>query len=322
MNQSNRPWCLGAIRGCVLSVLILAAPTVLRAQWLANVGAENPDEARQANAFLPNEIWIHAGDNITWTFVPVNEIHTVTFLMPGQPRPAFGGCVEPSGTSFDGSSCVSSAPSDNGAKYTVTFPTAGNYKLVCLVHANMNGAIHVLPASTPLPHNQTFYDAEAGDQARDIINDADGAIQEAHDFGPEANAVIMHGEIRATAGGRQYLAILRFLPGTIQVHVGDTVEWMNIDPTEPHTVTFGPRNFAPTNVTTAADGAFQATISTTSATLSSGTLQAALEDRTGLAQSPLGQTRIRITFTQPGTYQYICSIHAGVGMKGTVQVLP
>lgn len=322
MNQLSRSWYPLALRVWMLSLLMLAAPLTLRAQWLANVGAENADEARQGNAFLANEIWIHAGDNITWTFVPVNEIHTVTFLMPGQVRPSFGACVTPSGSSFDGSSCVSSAPSANGAKYSVTFPTAGNYKLVCLVHANMNGAIHVLPVSTALPHNQSFYDAEAGDQARDLINDADGAIEEAHDFGPGANAVIMHGEIKATAGGRQYLSILRFLPGAIQVHVGDTVEWMNDDPTEPHTVTFGPPNFGPANVTTAADGALEATISSASAAVSSGILQAALEDRTGLAQSPLGKTRIRITFTQPGTYQYICSIHAGVGMKGTVQVHP
>ena len=322
MNELSRSWFRSAMRGCVLSLMILAAPLALRAQWLANVGAENPNEARQGNAFLPNEIWIHAGDNITWTFVPVHEIHTVTFLMPGQVRPSFGACVTPSGSSFDGTSCVSSAPSANGAKYSVTFPTAGNYKMVCLVHANMNGAIHVLPVSMTLPHSQSFYDTEASDQARDLIHDTDGAIEEAHDFGAHANAVIMHGEINATAGGRQYLSILRFLPGMIQVHVGDTVEWMNADPTEPHTVTFGPANFAPSNVTTGADGAFEATISSTSAAVSSGILQAAFEDRTGAAQSPLGKTRIRVTFTQPGTYQYICSIHAGVGMKGAVQVLP
>jgi plastocyanin len=324
MHQSNRFRFPGTIRGCLLSMLIVAAPLVLQAQWLANVGAESPDEARQADAFLPNEIWIHAGDNITWTFVPQNEIHTVTFLTLGQVRPSFaaGTCNAPSGSSFNGNSCVSSAPSSNGAKYTVTFPTAGNYKLVCLVHANMNGAVHVLPTSAALPHDQSFYDTESRDQARDLINDGDAASSEAHDFGAGANAVVMHGEIIATAGGRQYLAIVRFLPGNITVHVGDTVEWMNTDPTEPHTVTFGPPNFAPTGVTTAADGSLEATISNTSATLSSGILAAAPEDRTGLAQSPLGKTRISITFTQPGTYQYICSIHVGLGMKGTVKVVP
>ena len=64
---------------------MVVVPLGLRGQWLANVGAESPDEARQADAFLPNEIWIHV-DNITWTVVPRNEIHTVTFLTPGQVR--------------------------------------------------------------------------------------------------------------------------------------------------------------------------------------------------------------------------------------------
>ena len=160
------------------------------------------------------------------------------------------------------------------------------YKLVCLVHANMNGTVHVLPASMSLPHTQSFYDTQASDQAKDLINDADGAIEEACDFGPGANAVVMHGEIIATAGGRQYLSILRFRPGKIVIHVGDTVEWMNTDPTEPHTVTFGNPSFTPVNVTTAADGSLQSSISSTSAAVRSGILQAALEDWTGLVRSP------------------------------------
>src|SRR6516165_4095547 len=36
--------------------------------WFATVGAQSSDEGRQALAFLPNEIWIHAGDSIKWTF--------------------------------------------------------------------------------------------------------------------------------------------------------------------------------------------------------------------------------------------------------------
>jgi len=32
----------------------------------------------------------------------------------------------------------------SGQTYTVTFPTPGNFKLVCLVHIRMTGAVHVL----------------------------------------------------------------------------------------------------------------------------------------------------------------------------------
>jgi len=43
------------------------------------MGAESQDEGRQAMAFLPNELWIHAGDSVTWTS-GAHEGHTLTFL--------------------------------------------------------------------------------------------------------------------------------------------------------------------------------------------------------------------------------------------------
>jgi len=69
--------------------------------------------SKQALAFLANEIWIHAGDSITWTFAS-GDIHTVTFLTVGQVYP-FDDTVgyppiTPSRSPFDGSSCVSGAP--------------------------------------------------------------------------------------------------------------------------------------------------------------------------------------------------------------------
>ena len=55
-------------------------------EWFATVGAQSNDKGHQALAFLPNEIWIHAGDSITWTF-DVDEVHTVTFI-PDEETPA------------------------------------------------------------------------------------------------------------------------------------------------------------------------------------------------------------------------------------------
>jgi len=52
----------------LLVLAILIVPQVVQAQWHATVGAQSGDMGRQALAFLPNEIWIHAGDNITWNF--------------------------------------------------------------------------------------------------------------------------------------------------------------------------------------------------------------------------------------------------------------
>jgi plastocyanin len=338
-----------------LAVLVFCLPRSVRAQqvWKLNVGAESKDHAKQGDAFLPNEVWIYEGDSIQWTFIPQNEIHTVTFLTPGSPaqtRPPFtNGCTPfpppaapgytASGSSFDGSTCLSSPPLSGGATYKVTFPTAGNYKLVCLVHADMNGTVHVMsrdsqsPFYAPsLPYHQWDYDQQARDQANDLIRDSDNPQEERHDFPRTFNEVIMTGEVAATGGGRQYLSIVRFIPGTIRIHVGDTVEWTNADPTEPHTVTFGTEpssSQATAGVTKDADGAWHATISTAPNamcgailcdTVSSGFLQAASQDRINLPQSPVGTTRLRITFTHAGTYNYICALHDVDGMKGTVIV--
>ncbi len=160
----------------LLVLAILIVPQVVQAQWHATVGAQSGDMGRQALAFLPNEIWIHAGDNITWNF-GVDEIHTVTFLKAGQTRlhrlvgcPGFtlGGS-----TTFDGSACVTTASLVKGQTFTVTFPIAGNYKLVCLVHPNMTGVVHVLALSALLPHDQGFYDDQAKDEREALLSDRD-----------------------------------------------------------------------------------------------------------------------------------------------------
>jgi plastocyanin len=362
-----------AILGLTLVAGLLMLPPAASAQqtWYVQVGAESHSEAKQATAFLPNEIWIYAGDSITFKFAPKNEVHTVTFLDPGDPsvmpavpaqvRPFFApgppgapvGCdhvdsetaTQPSGSSYGGHdamapnyACVNSGPMADGATYTVTFPTPGNYKMVCLVHADMNGVVHVLQNTdssapfyaTSLPYDQFDYNRQARDEARDLLTDNDTPREERADFPPSANVVLMTGEVSATPGGRQYVAIVRFLPGTIQIHAGETVEWINADPTEPHTVTFGAEPLhGPTQVlhaTPGPDGALEATITSPSETgnsnVSSGFLQAALQDRTGLAQSAPGVTRLRITFPNPGVYVYKCALHDVDGMVGKVVVLP
>src|ERR1700735_4441784 len=70
----------------LLTVLaIWGIPRSAQAQqnWKAGLGAQSKDMGKLAIAFLPNELWIHEGDNITWTSGS-GEIHTVSFLIAGQ----------------------------------------------------------------------------------------------------------------------------------------------------------------------------------------------------------------------------------------------
>jgi plastocyanin len=124
--------------GFLLAVLIIPqgvratpspTPDSSPVEWYATVGAQSADMGRQALAFLPNEIWIHAGDSITWRW-DADDAHTVTFLPATEPRPNFG--VPPFSTSpatFDGSQSVITPPLTKPSTFTVIFPSAGNFML-------------------------------------------------------------------------------------------------------------------------------------------------------------------------------------------------
>jgi plastocyanin len=324
-----------------LTALLTAGP-VLATVWNADVGAENQDRGNQALAFLTNQLWIHTGDSIRWTF-PTHELHTLTFLKPGQTRPAgfgpvFGvpiGCpgLTPDGSSFDGSACVTTGilttSTANAPTYSVSFPTAGNFKFVCLLHADMTGVVHVLNLSAPLPHDQDFYDRQAESARLLLLADASRMEDRRTPLGlnrEDSNYVAAGiGEVvTTTGGGSQTASLMRFVRRTIFVEVGDTVEWVMLDPSINHTVTFGTEPADPrppsANVLPTSDGARQAVIGSSADSVNSGFLSPAPQDRAGLAQSPPGVTRFRVTFTSSGTFNYICALHDDLGMTGTVIV--
>lgn len=312
----------------VRSSLLLAVfivPLLAHADsWQLKVGGQ-ADKAHQAVAFLPNEIWVHTGDSITWTFASDDQ-HTVTFLQPGQVRPAFQvGCpgTTPDGSLETGTGCVNSGVLTNGNSYSVTFPAAGNFKLVCLVHSMMTATVHVLDLSQPLPHSQAFYDWEADRQRDELLFDT---LVSTHHVRRGNIVEAGGGRVMATGGGFSTASVARFMEPTRVIHVGETVEWTNFEASTNHTITFGtePANLIPpsANVTLDADGARHAVVSSPSDNVHSGFIGPAPQDRTGLAQAPLGVTRFRVTFTHPGVFKYICALHDQIGMVGQVIVLP
>ena len=142
MKRWNRFLCTGLAGFGILILTALGVPSTARASggYTAYVGGETKDQAVQADAFLPNELWIVAGDSITWKFVPQNEPHTVTLLATGQVRPSAPPPAGPpfvaqgvnctAAVNYDGSACVSTLTGlSGGATFTVTFPKSGNYKL-------------------------------------------------------------------------------------------------------------------------------------------------------------------------------------------------
>jgi len=310
----------------VLAALVV--PVSIQAEtWQLAVGAQSTDKARQVLAFLPNEIWIHVGDTINWT-VDADEIHTITFLSVGQLRPPFFvGCpgFSVGAASFDSTTCVSTPPMVSGQTFNVMFPSPGNFKLVCLVHPDMTAVVHVLDPSTLLPHDQSFYDQQAVNQALDLLAELNQGQAHQHMVSPNA-VVVGAGKTLANGGGHNTISLMRFVQPELVIHAGATVEWTNDDPSMPHTITFGtePGNPIPpsSNVSPDPDGTLHATINSTSDSVHSGFIVSAPQDQTLLPQTPLGFTRFRVTFTTAGVYPYICALHDNLGMKGRIIVLP
>jgi plastocyanin len=277
--------------------------------WHLQVGAQSSDQAIQGMAFLPADVWINVGDTIVWT-VQSAEIHTVTFLPPGQTPPPFnqndpkqvlpqGGSVY-DGTSYYNSGLMSTMtdmPVPGGQRYRLTFGVTGDFTFYCLVHPGMIGHVHVRPAGTPYPFSQSDYDRQAA-QARDnLLRDGEQLTHQA-----EAVSDAHH----VTVGiGDGLVTIMRFFPSEVHIHVGDSIVFTSRDVMEPHTVTFGPDqpqgNFAPYGTPTAFDG---------STPLNSGFLG---------PHFPFGTT-YTVTFVKAGSYAFRCDLHDMLGMLLSITV--
>jgi plastocyanin len=264
------------------------------------VGSESPDMALQVNAFLPGPLEVNVGDTVNWR-IESTEFHTITFLS-GAPLERFdaatpdgqGLMINPTaafpigGSSYNGTGIASSGLLNKNQDWSLTFTEPGTYEYVCLVHPGMKSEIHV-----------------AG--AEKVVD------------GPVASVTVGVGD--------DNVSVMRFAPGDLQIHVGESVAFANHDTgMMPHTVSFrgdspvldvvvpqpqpdgppllvfNPAVFGPSGNARAFDGQEY---------LNSGVLMQ------GAPGEPFS-----VTFTQPGTYEYVCLLHENMGMKGTITVLP
>ena len=304
----------------VLSVTALTIPGALGSSasatpgpvtWHVRVGAETPDMAVTAMAFLPKEIWVNAGDTVHWTSNSA-EPHTVTFLAPGTTLPEFNpfdpsqtGRAGPSvvdGSAYANSGILATQPifvfTDPATSYSLGFPTTGEFTYYCLLHGlMMTGTVHVRAAGTAYPYTQQDYDRAGTQQANAALHHGRDAWRDAR-------------QTHATNGTRvlvgvdgEGFGVSRFVRDHLVVPVGQTVSFYVAGPGAPHTVTFGEEPpglaiLAPSGDPTHFAGG----------DLNSGVL---------VPGAPFD-----VTFTTPGKFPYICAIHDDMGMVGDVLVVP
>ena len=276
--------------------------------WYAQVGVASSDQALQGKVFLPGVLWIDKGDTVVWT-VKTGEIHTVTFLRPGQKEPTFSdsdpqqtnkqGGSHYDGKSYFNSGVLSSYPAFHMAtKYSLTFDVTGNFTYYCLVHTPMTGLIHVRPAGTRYPFSQRSYNQQVSKAAHVILQNASKLTQEATDL---SNSHFIIDGI-----GKGSAMVMRFFPQRAVIHVGDSITFVNTDAIEPHTVTFGvaqPNDFVPYGNPTAFDG---------TAPLNSGFI--------GADPGWFGMI-YTVKFVKAGTFAFRCDLHDYMGMLEKIVVL-
>ena len=288
--------------------------------WLVVAGAEGKAvqaaHGIQVADYLPREIWIDAGDTVTWR-IPTGEPHTVTFLAAGQRKPVFDP-ADPKvvrltgGSTYDGTGYHNSGvipisffggPKNAPRTYSLTFTRPGDYRYYCLLHGEMVGVVHVLPAGTPVPFTQAQYRGQGTQQAKELL--VRGMLLER----VAMQVTAANGALVVAGTGDVKVEDQDFVPARLTIRRGQTVTFLNLDPEAPHTVTFGPEPKQP-GATTKPYG--------NPAAYSGGPLNSGYFG----IKPPWAGPKFTVRFTKPGVYHFHCVLHDDNGMKGTVVVRP
>jgi plastocyanin len=290
-----------------------SATTTGPVTWQVRVGAETPDMAVTAMAFLPKNVYVNVGDTVHWTSNSA-EPHTVTFLAPGTELPEFNpfdptqtqpqGPSVYNGTTYTNSGIMATQPifvfTNPATTYHLTFTATGDFTYYCLLHGvMMTGTVHVRPAGTAYPYTQQDYNRVGNQEAQALLNDGRDAWRQAKQTHPTTGPSV---EVQVGVDGEGF-GVSRFVRDHVVVHQGDTVRFAVAGPGAPHTVTFGQEPPFPAVLQASGDPTHYA-----GGDLNSGVLAPGVP--------------FDVTFTTTGTFHYICAIHDGMGMVGDVLVVP
>lgn len=305
-------------------------------------------------SFYPRVSVIHAGDRIEFDF---RGLHTASFVPPRMPVPQpvipAAGTYPPvndaaghpfwwagkaqrlqfnsavalpaGGTTVDGRHFVNSGvPAGAHFHVTFTFTKPGRYRIQCLIHPGMIGAVVVRPRHAVIPgpaaQRQIGKTQSALDAARALALDQVLA-KRSHKFRHRVDV----------GDGTSRFSLMAFYPRHLTVHAGDAVTFRLRGVNEIHTVTFGPpryveaiaaRLFPPPPPPLILDpvGALPSQPPGTRVALTA-TLHGNGFLTSGILADPgtAGPHLFTVRFTQPGTYRLDCLIHAGMQAVITVQ---
>ncbi|HXF63778.1 MAG TPA: plastocyanin/azurin family copper-binding protein [Caldilineaceae bacterium] len=309
------------------------------------------------NAFFPASVRIRAGDTVTWQ-IGSDEPHTATFLSgepaPPDPIPVPGGgptdiMLNPVGAfpsrapdapveTYDGTGYRNSGFLSNGTvvppleSYSLTFEEPGVYSYICLIHpATMVGEIIVEPATAADVPSQEEIDAQAQAEMEPLLAMAEETRAAATNpelvrTEPGPNGSTIWHVPAGMSGLDPRIEIYDFFPKDLTVAPGDTVIWTS---TFFHQVIFAPGQPAPEFILPVEQAAGPPLLTVNPIVAfpakPSGEFDGVSVYSSGLIGVPAGAlpggTTFALTFTEPGSYEYVCATHRPLGMTGAVNVV-
>ncbi|RMF78385.1 MAG: LysM peptidoglycan-binding domain-containing protein [Chloroflexi bacterium] len=302
--------------------------------FVVSAGAGLAPGNSEVLAFAPSNLQVHRGDTVTWLN---NGFHNIRFsetgniplvLIPGQAdveipqvNPAVALPSIQSGSVYTGGGANSGLPADGPPIFSLVIDLApGTYNYVCDVHPGMNGTIEVVADDVPVP-SQAEVMMQAGAEIGALAGPTFGIIEEL-----EANNLLGVADengvahVQADASGAGRVSVQQFFPFTVEIEVGQTVEWsIPPDAADPHTVTWQPlrgQDIVPIPQD-AGPPILGFGPGFTPNIPPNGEVGRGVNFNSALLFP--GQT-FSLTFTEPGAYPYVCNIHPA--MQGTIVVLP
>ncbi len=281
-------------------------------------------------AFLPQAVTVTAGSTVEWKMAGP-EPHSVTFFPPGKTAPAPGtdetlyAPTPPVNGTFDPSRLINSGLQPLGPAaappFRVTFPTAGTYSYVCVIHPQMTGTVNVVAAGGKVD-TQAAVTARADTESNQWLTEGRAAKATLSSTPPVSTknadgTTTWKLQMGTTTA---HTDVLAFAPPSADVKIGDTVTFVN-NSGAPHTASFAGKGTLPQNPLDPAVGK-------PAPGASPQTLNATDFFNTGLlppnAPPGAGPPEVARSFSfvvkTAGTYTYVCLLHAPSGMAGALKV--
>ena len=287
------------------------------------VRAGDGETGYAVNMFLPENLYLRAGDTVTWEF-PWDEIHSVTFgEIQGDPSgPSAPGVavVEYDGTGFVNSGILAGSPGQPSS-FSMKFTAEGNFDYYCFIHPLMTGKVFVQGPGIGEQDNQLSVDG----RAEATYSSAISALKAA--AGDAASKPVA---ITGTGAARKYTLqvssntdlpmgdVMQFFPASVNVSTNDTVEFVSNVRT-PHNVAFpGPVDLSGPPPPGLEDfDPFADSVNYTPGVKLDNS-KVVISPVIGV-EFPAG-TSASFGFAKAGTYNYACLLHVAQGMVGRINV--